>query len=294
VAADQANYCAFVCYAQDSVEDAQFAQRLMADLREAGIDVVNRENRQEGAMAELQESQWVILVQTPAAQRSPQVQFTIDAALDLVQQQRMHGVLSMIAASHSLQDIPPTWSTLKTFDDSEDYAKAFARLLLALNPVLSVTVPSTQMRTVPPPAFQPMTMASVQSAMEADDKPARFMPLWLRKKQLKSWLVPLSAVLALILVGGCEHRSICNDGAGTHTTCCGKESWGDCDDAYSRSDATYRSANTDPHISTYANVGADPTSCSNTKRSYNSTDPLCECDAGATDSDRSSDCSGWE
>jgi hypothetical protein len=196
-----------VCYAQESSEDSRFAQRLIDDLCDAGVDVVTCENRQgiameESVIAKLQESQWVILVQTPAAHRSPQVQLTIDIALNLASQQRMRGVLSMIAVPHSLQDIPSTWTTLKTFDASEDYPKALARLLLTLNPVLSASMPSIQMRAAPPPAFQPMMAESPEPEMEPDDKPARFMPLWLRKKQLKSWLVPLSAVLALVLVAG--------------------------------------------------------------------------------------------
>jgi hypothetical protein len=195
----------YVCYAQESVEDALFAQRLINDLREAGIDATGGGNWQEGTMEEdaitgLQEYQWVILVQTSVALRSPQVRFTIDMALDLVLQRRMLGVLAISAEPNFAQDIPESWAALKMFDASEDYPKAFTRLLLALNPVLSATVPSVQVRAAPAPAFPTMMAASAQSGMEADDKPARFMPLWLRKKQLKSWLVPLSAVLALILV----------------------------------------------------------------------------------------------
>ncbi|HTK06042.1 MAG TPA: TIR domain-containing protein [Ktedonobacteraceae bacterium] len=203
-----AGLCTFVCYALESSQDVQFAQRLIADLRAAGIEVVTCEKRPGRAMGEdviakLQKCQWVILVQTPAALCSPQVQLTIETALDLSLQQRMHGVLSMIAAPYSWQNTPPeTWTVLKAFDASEDYPKALTRLLLALHPATSASVPSVPVRAAPPPTFQPMIAVSAGSEMEPDGKPARFMPLWLRKKQLKSWLIPLSIVLTLALCIG--------------------------------------------------------------------------------------------
>jgi outer membrane biosynthesis protein TonB len=196
----------YVCYVQESVEDALFARQLMNDLRGAGIDVICDGNWQGGAMEEaalarLQESHWVILVQTPAALRSPQVQFIIDTALDLVHQQRLSGVLAIIAEPFFTQDIPESWAALKMLDASEDYPKAFARLLLALNLGLSsATMPAMQVEAAPPPAFQKVIAAPAQVGMEADDEPARFMPLWLRKRHLQPWLVLLSAVLALVML----------------------------------------------------------------------------------------------
>jgi hypothetical protein len=202
----------FVCYAQESPEDSRFAQRLIDDLRENGIDVATLEGRQSAVMEgdvihalnkKLQGSQWVILVQTPTALSSPYIQLTINTALNLVLQRRMRGVLSLMAEPCSAQDIPPTWTSFKTFDASEDYPKAFARLLLMLDTTLSTVVPSVKMRAAPSLALPPMMTTSAPSAMEDDDQPLPLkVPLWLRQKQSKQWLVPLVGTLTLVLILG--------------------------------------------------------------------------------------------
>jgi TIR domain len=121
--------------------DEAFATQLMNDLRDAGLEVITDHTDlvdtafEQFLAQELPQCQHLIVVQTPAALQSSRVQAIVDTALKHVQADQMTGVLSLIAPAVNTVEaaaVPPTWSTIPTFDASQDYLRALARLSLHL------------------------------------------------------------------------------------------------------------------------------------------------------------------
>jgi hypothetical protein len=205
----------FISYAQESQQDEQFVHQLIKDLYEAELEPVTLEDQQHAFTEEnfvqalnekLLDCRWVLLVQTSDALASPHVQLTINTALNLAVQKRIRSVFAIATELVPPQEIPPTWTTIRTFDASKDYPRALARLLLVLEPTLSATAPTVQAQVAPPPAFQsiinlPVKATSSSSTGFVNDKPLPLpKTLWLRGKKWQRWLVPLSIVFAVILI----------------------------------------------------------------------------------------------
>lgn len=158
--------------------DSSLVTRLVNDLRATGTDLemspgndINDDLVQH-LMQVLPGCQWLIVIQTAESLLSPKIQVEVSMALNLVMQGRMRGVLAVIAEPHDLQEAPPIWSTLKTFDASKDYPRALARILLALG--LTDTGTPHYMPSLSPsfsPPVEPMSSTT-------DDTPIGSPPVW--------------------------------------------------------------------------------------------------------------------
>ncbi|HJT57914.1 MAG TPA: TIR domain-containing protein [Ktedonobacteraceae bacterium] len=119
--------------------DYSFAVRCMRDLRMRGAEIVAESSLVPQGAAnryleeQLSRCQWLILILTPEALRSRQVQMEVETVLKLVRQQRLQGILALMPMPCSLDALPPGWSAIRIFDASEDYARALARIGLILN-----------------------------------------------------------------------------------------------------------------------------------------------------------------
>src|SRR5262249_26847662 len=76
--------------------------------------------------------QWLVLVMTPAALRSPPVRREVNAALHLLSSGRLRGVIPLVAQHCDEAAIPPLWATLQRYDATHDYAAALANTVGAL------------------------------------------------------------------------------------------------------------------------------------------------------------------
>ncbi|MBV8822059.1 MAG: hypothetical protein JO123_04655, partial [Ktedonobacteraceae bacterium] len=61
--------------------------------------------------------------------RSLRVQMEVNSAFNLLMQQRMQGVISVLAEPCNSNELPATWTTLKSFDATQDYPRALTRVL---------------------------------------------------------------------------------------------------------------------------------------------------------------------
>jgi TIR domain len=216
----------FVCYATSGDErGAAVAQQLIDDLQANGANVVTgnehivEENFVEYLNQELPRCQYVILVQTPQALKSLRVQTTISMALNLVTQQRMKGVLRLLAAPLDNEDEQPLWVTPRTFDASQDYPRARDKVLLELGllsiddeiPELedqltslsiassTITLPTDESPSALSPDKQPTTPNRRVSALL--DRPAPISP-WRRSPRLWISIVSATLILAIVLTIG--------------------------------------------------------------------------------------------
>jgi hypothetical protein len=132
-----------------SPEEDSFTVRLVSDLEAAGADVwvdvvgVGAADFQERTNQALDSCEWLVLVLTPAALASPWVRTEVDAAIRLMMQGRMRGIIQLLAQPVAQERIPPTWGTYAHFDAIRDYAAALNLTLheLGLRSV-STTIPS--------------------------------------------------------------------------------------------------------------------------------------------------------
>ena len=153
----------FVSHHHSPEEDA-FTARLVADLEAAGADVWVDDARitSDDFIKKINEGltgrQWLVLVMTPDALRSPWVQAEVNAALLQVRQGRMLGVIPLVAQPCNDADIPPLWATLQYYDATRGYETARGGLLSALG--------LTPGRSAPP----------VQPAPSSYQRPARPFP----------------------------------------------------------------------------------------------------------------------
>ena len=117
-------YISFPSYNDVPHIDLSLVTKLINDLQAEGIDLEMRpentinDDLVQHLMQVLPKCQWLIVIQTERALLSSKMQVEVSMALNLVTQGCMQGVLAVIADPHRLQDVPSTWSTLKTFDAS--------------------------------------------------------------------------------------------------------------------------------------------------------------------------------
>lgn len=116
----------------------EVAQRLLYDLQAAGAEVVTadatvaREDFVTYLNQELSRCQYLLLVQTPLARKSLRVQTSLNVAFNLVAQQRMKGVLRLVAVPGENETEQLFWGKSHVYDASEDYASARDQLFLEL------------------------------------------------------------------------------------------------------------------------------------------------------------------
>ncbi len=129
--------------------DYALAAQCMGNLRARGAEIVAESSLVPQGMAEpylykqLSGCQWLILILTPEALQFRQVHLEVETALKLMAQQRLQGVLALMPVPCSLDALPPTWSAIRIFDASEDYARAMAGIALTLNLVRLQAPPPT-------------------------------------------------------------------------------------------------------------------------------------------------------
>jgi formylglycine-generating enzyme required for sulfatase activity len=125
-------------FVSHSHQDDAFTQRLVTDLRAAGavvwVDVadISQGDFLQRINEALEQSEWLVLVLTPAAVASPYVRSEVDAALHLVHQGRMRDVIPILAAPTPPHTIPPLWGVLQRYDATRDYRAAVAGVCHAL------------------------------------------------------------------------------------------------------------------------------------------------------------------
>jgi hypothetical protein len=116
----------------------RFTARLVGDLRAAGADVwvdmteIAYDDFLKRINEGLANRDWMILVMTPDALKSPWVQLEVNAALGRVVKRKMRGVIPVIAKPCDDDEIPPLWAALHYYDATRDYSGVLSRLLKVL------------------------------------------------------------------------------------------------------------------------------------------------------------------
>lgn len=155
----------FVSHHHSEEEDA-FTARLVADLEAAGADVWVDDVRitSDDFIKKINEGlagrQWLVLVMTPDALRSPWVQAEVNAALHQVRGGRMLGVVPIVAMECDEGSIPPLWATLHRYNATRAYEPARDGLLRAVGLGGSATLAVSPSRHFPLPDV-PMRLTSL-------------------------------------------------------------------------------------------------------------------------------------
>jgi formylglycine-generating enzyme required for sulfatase activity len=127
----------FVSHHHSPEEDA-FTARLVSDLETAGADVwvdsagIASDDFVKRISEGMAGRQWLVLVMSPAALKSPWVQREVNVALNEHSAGRMLGVLPFVMQPCSEEDIPLLWRTLQRHDAAKGYETARGRLFAAL------------------------------------------------------------------------------------------------------------------------------------------------------------------
>lgn len=156
----------FVSHHHSPDEDA-FTAHLVQRLQAAGADVwVDTDRIPSGDFVRkisegLSGRQWLVLVMTPDALRSPWVQSEVNAAYHQVNSGRMLGIIPVVAAPCDERDIPLLWANLQRYDATHDSHAALAGLLHALG----LAIPSSVLPSAP-------ARDSVTSAPRKPERPA--------------------------------------------------------------------------------------------------------------------------
>ncbi len=161
----------FVSHHHSPEEDA-FTTRLVADLEAAGADVwvdvvgVGAADFLERINQALESCQWLVLVMTPASLASRWVRTEVHAAIRLIMQGRMRGIIQIVAQPVVQEQIPPTWGVYAHFDATQDYAAALNLTLrelglssLVSNPGVPQTSPPPSSPALLPPSRLPPVLA---------------------------------------------------------------------------------------------------------------------------------------
>ena len=198
----------FVGFAEEVQRDRLLAQQLVDDLRDAGNDVAllmnNEKALEDDAFIpmlnqQLSACEYVLFVLTPEALHSAKVQMIVNTALNLVVRQRIRNIFALLAAPIDAQDMPPTWTTIRVFDATQDYPRALARVQLALTPVTAATTVPTPFHATLQEATQPVLTPLL------DRSPIPLAPTRLPhggQQRFRIWSVPLVLVCVLGLVIG--------------------------------------------------------------------------------------------
>jgi hypothetical protein len=126
----------FICH---SHEDNEVTERVVADLRAAGVDVwidtaeIAHDDFQDRINAGLMDRDWLILIETPEALHSPWVRREVNAALQLKDQGRLRDVIPLVVKPCVSSDVPPLWAILHHYDATVDYPRALQGLLRAVS-----------------------------------------------------------------------------------------------------------------------------------------------------------------
>ncbi|HLH60115.1 MAG TPA: toll/interleukin-1 receptor domain-containing protein [Ktedonobacteraceae bacterium] len=141
--------------------DYLFATQCMRDLKARGAEIVAESSRIPPTLPDpylyeqVSRCQWMLMILTPDALQSRQVQREVEVALKLATQQRLRGMLAVLPAPLPLEALPPAWSAARVFDASEDYARALAAIALVLNLVRLQAPPPA---VLPKETRQPLTV----------------------------------------------------------------------------------------------------------------------------------------
>ncbi len=211
----------FVCYREEVQRDHFFAQQLIDDLHNAGNDIATLENIEiniddeqfdDALHQELLTCEWVLLVLTPEALQSSKIGMVVNTALTCIMQKKIRNLFAMLAAPVEQQDMPPTWTTIRRFDATQDYPRALARLLLTLHPTDATTTYDAQVYNAPSPSLHPVP-PSIESQptrplLFTDGKPLSLThgkpPSLLKstaaQQNTQRWFVPLIIFFILILI----------------------------------------------------------------------------------------------
>ncbi len=154
--------------------DSAFAERLAADMRNAGADVWLDSTHLTGPgdfvariSQALNERDVLVLVLSPAAIASQWVPDEMNAAIVRAKQGYMYSPLVVQYGNVSTRDIPGLWTTYQRIDATNDYTSALSRILKALD--LKQPTPSR----VPSPrnAPTPITYDSSTASLPPLSKP---------------------------------------------------------------------------------------------------------------------------
>jgi len=131
----------FLCHNIDKTSQraTQVLDQLRARLQEEGSEVVSYPDSPDNddfltfLQQQIPACNWFILVQTPEAIALPQMHQAVATALRLVEQQRLEGIVRLIALPSDSEDAPQEWETIATFDATQDPARAIEKLVLRLS-----------------------------------------------------------------------------------------------------------------------------------------------------------------
>ena len=138
-------------------------------------------------------AQWLVLLLTPEAISSPQVQSLVNTAFERVGQGDMQGVLALTFSSNpvELEEMPPLWSTIRIYyagERNEDHQQAFEKL--------SRTLSYTR---VPVPATSSSTNNWASSFSSVASRPLPAIPQPARRSHSRM-VIPVVAALILIIL----------------------------------------------------------------------------------------------
>ena len=125
-------------FVSHSNADNEFTRRLVADLRTRGATVwVDFDDIDTGDFAAtinqgMDNCDWMIVVLTPASLKSKWVIMEVNAAMNMIADGFIKGVVPIVAAPFQPADLPPIWRTLQRYDATEDYDRALNGLCKAL------------------------------------------------------------------------------------------------------------------------------------------------------------------
>lgn len=125
-------------FVSHSHKDDAFTQRLVSDLRLAGAQVwvdisdIMANDFMDRINQALDSCDWVVCVLSPDSLASRAVTMEINAALNLLRQGRLKGVIPFVGVHVEEKMIPPLWATLHRYNAAQDYPFALRGLLGAL------------------------------------------------------------------------------------------------------------------------------------------------------------------
>ncbi len=141
--------------------DAVFTQRLVDDLKLAGVDVrldvgeVGADDFKARIHQTLASCEWFLLVLTPRSITSPWVLLEMDTVIRLWVHARVRDIILVLAEPVAPADIPTTWGNFTHVDATRDYASARDRILGVVD---LPPFPDTSSSSPPPrptPSLQP-------------------------------------------------------------------------------------------------------------------------------------------
>lgn len=168
----------FFCYrASSDAGTTRFIQQLIADIQMMGAEVVVDETDEAHAdlallRNEITRCEKMLVVQTPEALDSLQVNAALGIALELNAQGPMRGVLRLIVTPVASSDLPWMWEILKAIDMTANYMQARDELLLTLG----FTNPESWADTQPSHAISSVSLKHGPAPLVLPAKPVGTVP----------------------------------------------------------------------------------------------------------------------